>query len=99
MQTVVNSALGDIWILVWVDLMIRRLRCRSLLAEQLDVLLRCVAGFFDLLCCFSDTRVDLVGLGFNLFVQTLENWEDGAMEVLLGLNVRVGEGLQSLLAL
>lgn len=57
------------------------------------MLLCCVARFLNLLGCLSDSRCDLFRFVLDLLVQALEDWENGAVKVLLGLKMRVCKGL------
>jgi hypothetical protein len=85
--------LEDIGILVSADLSARALKGSRVLAEQLDVLLGCLARLVDKLSTFSSALCEFLGLVLDLAVETLKHGEDGALESLRCLGVRIGDAL------
>jgi hypothetical protein len=65
----------------------------SLLAKHFDVLLRCISGFINLLRTLLGTGRELFRLVFYFLVQTVENGQNRAMDVLFGFEVRVYQSL------
>jgi hypothetical protein len=60
------------------------------------VLLGVGAGLVDRLAAFASALCELLGLVLDLRVQALEDWEDGALELLCRLVVLVRDALISL---
>jgi hypothetical protein len=92
-QAMVDTTLEDIGILVSADLSARALKGSRVLAEQLDVLLGCLARLVDKLSTFSSALCEFLGLVLDLAVETLKHGEDGALESLRCLGVRIGDAL------
>ena len=57
------------------------------------MLLGSVAGLLDLLGSLLSTMSELLGLVLDLFMQSLEDGDNGALDALLGFGVGVDQGL------
>lgn len=92
-QSVVDAALDAVGVLGRVHLAAGRLKGCAVLAQQFNVFLSSVPDLLDLLCALAGAVLDLLDLGLDLLVQSLEDGEDGSLEGLLGLGVGVDHGL------
>lgn len=93
-EAVVDASLQNVGIVVTFDsVACSRIICGSVLAQQLDVLLRQVACLLNSLGSLDSTRGELLSLVLDLFVKTLQRGEHAAFQVLLGVIVHVHHAL------
>ena len=92
-QTVVDTALENVGVLVGVDLASSAVKGGCVLAELLDVLLRRLASLVDELAALASTLSELLGLVLNLGMEALEDGQDRALDCLCGFGMRVGDTL------
>jgi len=65
----------------------------GVLAEELNLLLGVQASLVDSLAALASSLGELLALVLDLGVQAVEDGEDGALELLCGLVVLVGDAL------
>lgn len=92
-EAVQDTTVDDIGVLGGLELAASGLEGGSLLAQQLNMLLCELAGLLDLLGTLLGAVRQLLGLVLDLLVQALKHRQDGALEVLLSLEVSVDQGL------
>lgn len=95
-KAVVDAALEEIRVVVWVDFGAGGgVVGGGVLAEELDVLCCFFAGFVDGFGAFADALFELFLLGFDFGVERVEDGEDLAFKGFGGLLVDVGNALES----
>jgi hypothetical protein len=92
-QTVEDSALDHVGVLVCVDLATGAVKGSRVLAELLNVLLRRGASLVYELAALAGALGELFGLVLDLGVKAFEDGQDGALECLGSLGMRVGDAL------
>jgi hypothetical protein len=88
-----DTALQDVWIIGRRDLAAGGIEGCGLLSQALNVPLGGLAGLIHRFAALASALGELLGLGLDFGVETLEDGEDGAFEDLGGLVVRVGDAL------
>ena len=71
----------------------RTRRIGSMLAEKFDMVLRDVPGFIDMFRVFGRTPREFFGFVLDLGMKPGQNGENGPFDVLLRLQMRVGNPL------
>jgi hypothetical protein len=92
-ETVQDTTVHNVRIIVAVKMTSGRVERSRMLAEKLDLLLGGVAGLLNLLGSLFSTMSKFLGLVLDLLVQALKDGKDGALDALLGLDVGVDKGL------
>lgn len=93
-QTVQDTAVDDIRVVVAVEMTPRRVERSRMLSKQLYLLLSGVASLVNFLCALLGAMGELLGLVLDLLMQAFENGEDRALDALFGFDVGVDEGLR-----
>ena len=88
-ESVVDAPVNHIWVKVRLHPSASRIMTRSLLPEKLNVLLGCVTGLLDFLCALHSAGLEILCLGLDLLVQTVEDGENIGLDIPFGLEVGV----------
>lgn len=98
-QAMVDPAAQDVWVVVLLDFVSRSgIEGGCLLRQQLDMLLGDTSGLFDGFGTLGCPALYLLALALDLFVQSFEDGEHGALEVLFGIEMHVHHTLLSIIS-
>ena len=92
-EAVTDTSLDQVRISVGIDTSTARVECRGVLTEELDMLLRFVAGFVDSFGALVGAAAQLLVLVFDLLMQTFKDGEDAPGQVFLGFQMEIGNAL------
>ena len=92
-EAVVDAALEDVGVVGRLHVAAVRVEDCRVLAEEFNLLLSVQAGLVDSLTALASSLGELLALVLDLGVQAVEDGEDGALELLGGLVVLVGDAL------
>lgn len=88
-EAMVDSTMNNVWVIGSIQLASCSAERCGLSTQELNVLLCGVAGLLDFLCALACAGRELFRLVLDFLVKTFEDWENGALEVLLGFEMRV----------